>query len=269
MQRVQSIKVFFDESGKGSNKPNLMAGLVVPSIIYESPDFGSYTQQLRDNGLKLHWKTYAGDYTTREDITGVIDIFSRYCGTAKLNVINYDYSVLTGRKEFDKNTVERMIYTKFPERIIYGLLRGYGKNVYVKTDILIEHSSEYEALRLHDVVKEQLNMQSLYRGEHYIVEKSELVPKGVEIGVELTDLLIGIIRSIIKNGSDEKSKSVYSKNSLVIQLLKNRDFCSFIQNIRFFEWTSSRELMEINFRDYMQLFLSNHYEKWAIDYSSK
>ncbi|SFR10169.1 hypothetical protein [Desulfoscipio geothermicus] len=263
MQREQSIKVFFDESGKGSEKPNLMAGLVIPAIIYNSPDLESYSQQLRDNKLKLHWKSYAGDAKKREDITGVIEIFNKYCGMTKLNVINYDYSVLTGRKEFDSKTVERMIYTKFPERIIYGLLRGYGKNVYIKTDIFIEHSSEYEVLRLHDVVKEQLNTQSLYRGEHYIVENSKLVPKGVEIGVELTDLLIGIIRTIIKNQPDDKSKSVNSKNNLVIQLLKNKIFHSFIENIRYFEWTSSKELMEINFKDYLQLFLSNHYEKWV------
>ena len=177
MQREQSIKVFFDESGKGSTKPNLMAGLVIPAIIYNSSDLASYSQRLRDNELKLHWKTYAGDSEKKKDVTGVIEIFSRYCGTAKLNVINYDYSVLSGRKEFDNKTVERMIYTKFPERIIYGLLRGYGKNVYIRTDIFIEHSSEYETLGLHDVVKEQLNTQALYRGEHYIVENSKLVPK--------------------------------------------------------------------------------------------
>ncbi len=263
MQREQSIKVFFDESGKGSTKPNLMAGLVIPTTIYNSPDFASYSQCLRNNELKLHWKTYAGDSKKREDITNVIKIFSRYCFIAKLNVINYDYSVLSGRKEFDNKTVEKMIYTKFPERIIYGLLRGYGKNVYIKTDIFIEHSSEYETFRLQDVVKEQLNTQALYRGEHYIVENSKLIPKGREIGIELTDLLIGIIRTIIKNEPDSKSKSVDTKNDLVIQLLKNKNFYSFIQNIRYFEWTSSRELMEINFKDYMQLFLSNHYKKWV------
>jgi hypothetical protein len=216
MQREQSIKVFFDESGKGSNKPNLMAGLVIPAIIYNSPDFTSYTQRLRDNEFKLHWKKYAGDSKKRDCITGIIETFSKYCSTAKLNVINYDHSVLTGRKEFDNNTVERMIYTKFPERIIYGLLRGYGKNVYIRTDIFIEHSSEYETLGLHNVVKEQLNTQALYRGEHYIVEKSNLTPKGNEIGVELTDLLIGIIRTIIKNEPDDTSKSVTSKNALTI-----------------------------------------------------
>ncbi|WP_066638632.1 DUF3800 domain-containing protein [Desulfolucanica intricata] len=262
MQTEQAIKVFFDESGKGSDKPNLMAGLVIPAIIYHSPELESYSNKLRDKKLKLHWKSYAGDAKKREDITGIMGVFNKFCGMTKLNVINYDYSVLTGRKEFDSNTVERMIYTKFPERIIYGLLRGYGKNVYIKTDIFIEHSSEYEVLRLHDVVKEQLNTQSLYRGEHYIVENSKLAPKGEEIGVELTDLLIGIIRTIIKNQPNSKSKSVSSKNTLIIQLLKNKDFRSFIERIRYFEWTSSKDLAEINFKDYMQLFLSNHYEEW-------
>jgi len=75
----------------------------------------------------------------------------------------------------------------------------------------------------------------------------------------------GLPGGIVKNEPDDTSKSVTSKNALIIQLLKITNFRSFIKNIRYFEWTSSRELMEIDFKDYMQLFLSNHYEKWLTE----
>ncbi len=62
-----------------------------------------------------------------------------------------------------------MIYTKLPERILYGLLRHYGNNVYLEANIFIEYSTEYQKNELHKKVKEQLNIQSLYRGERFKV----------------------------------------------------------------------------------------------------
>lgn len=41
--------IFFDESGKGSVKPNLMGGLSIPYEIYFQDDFQLLTQKLRDD----------------------------------------------------------------------------------------------------------------------------------------------------------------------------------------------------------------------------
>ncbi|MEM5595040.1 hypothetical protein AAHH67_31165 [Niallia circulans] len=99
-------------------------------------------------------------------------------------------------------------------------MRGYGRTVDITTDIYIEDSTEYKSFQLNDLIKEQLNIQSLYRGEHYVVLTSQLVPKGEEIGVEITDLLLGVIRNIIENKPDSESKQYQIRNSVIISLLK-------------------------------------------------
>jgi hypothetical protein len=263
MLQTDSLKVFFDESGKRSNKPNLMGGLAIPSKIYYSPNFEIYSQKLKDHEIALHWNQCTGDSKIRTTIIDVISLLAKYHRTIKFNVINYDYSTLASRKAFEKDLIEKMIYTKFPERIIYGLLRGYGRNVYMETDIYIEDSTEYRAFKLNEVIKDQLNIQALYRGEQYVVENSSLVPKNVEIGVELTDLLLGIIRTVIENKSDDHSKAVKIKNGVIIELIKNDQFYAFLERIRYFEWTNAKELTEIGFNDYLQLFLASHHDKWV------
>lgn len=128
------------------------------------------------------------------------------------------------------------------------------------TDVYVEDASEYREFQLDSLIKEQLNIQSLYRGENYLVTESRLIPKGLEIGVELTDLLLGIVRTILLNKPDSDSKGVASRNQLVNELLHNDEFYSFCEKIRYFEWKSNRELTEVSFFDYIQLFLANHYK---------
>lgn len=262
--KTVELKVFFDESGKRKDKPNLMGGMVIPAKIYSNPKFELYSQKLRDKTLKLHFNAYTGHGPLREDMLEVLTFLSEYAQMIKFNVINYDYTTLIQRDEFSDEMIQKMIYTKFPERIIYGLLRGYGRNVYIETDIYIEDASEYTKFQLQDLVKEQLNTQSLYRSEQYIVTGSQLVPKGEEIGVELTDLLLGVIRNIILNTPDEKSKGIKAKNVLVIELLKKEKFLSLLSNIKYYEWTNNKQLTEVSFNDYIQLFLASHHEKWIV-----
>lgn len=154
-----------------------------------------------------------------------------------------------------------MIYTKFPERIIYGLLRHYGRNVFIEANLSIEDSTEYQVFKLHERLKDQLNVQSLYRGERFIVNNSKLVPKGHEIGVELVDILLGMTRTIILNQRSD-SKGNISKNTLIVDLLKNSSFFSLVKNIRCFEWEDTKDLTEVSFGDYMQLFLANHHNQF-------
>jgi hypothetical protein len=139
----------------------------------------------------------------------ILRLLAKYFEFIKMIVIHYDYSALVGATELGKDVVEDMIYTKFPERILYGLLRGYGKNIDIEAEVLIEKANEYENLNLfqlrdkheHDVklnlddlVKDLLNIQALYRGENYVINNCRLVPKGEEIGVEMADMLLGIVR---------------------------------------------------------------------------
>lgn len=260
MQRSKTeiLDVFFDESGKRKNKPNLMGALSVPRQLYLSESFQLLSQRLRDGELKLHWTEYTGYEKLKADISEVINVASRYSHLLKFFVINYDYSAIANKSGFAKYIAEEMIYTKFPERIIYGLLRRYGRNVFIEANLRIEDSTEYQSFKLHERLKDQLNVQSLYRGERFIVNESHLVPKGQEIGVELVDILLGMTRTIILNHSND-TKGSSSKNNLIVELLRNTDFFSLLKNIRCFEWEDTKDLTEVSFGDYLQLFLANHH----------
>lgn len=251
------LRVFFDESGKKRDKPNLMGGLSIPGELYTSENFAGLNQKLKD-GLSLHFKDYTGYSKMRENIIEVIQVLTRYRHMVKFFVINYDYTMVANHRGFKEDLTEKTIYTKFPERIIYGLLRGYGKNSYVKVQIDIEKAQEYETFHLEHVIKEQLNIQSLYRGEQFVIEETRLVEKGEEIGLEMTDLLLGIIRTIILN-KENGTKGAAEKNHLVVELLKNHEFFSFIENVRLFEWTKTKELGDVNMIDYLQLFMARHH----------
>lgn len=260
--KTEVIKVFFDESGKRKTKPNLMGGLSIPAAVYDSDKFESWSQRLRDGEISFHWSGYTGFAPLREDIRKLMLMIGKHRKMLKFNVINYDHSILSNRAGTISYIADRVIYSKFPERLIYGLLRRYGKNTYIDAEICIEDAQEYRGLGLNETLEEQLNVQSLYRGEQYKVISSCLIPKGQEIGLELTDLLLGFIRTIILNEPNIKSKSVSEKNTLIVELLKDPGFLSFMESIRLFEWTLTRELTEVNFADYLQLYLSAHHDQY-------
>jgi hypothetical protein len=260
--KTEVIKVFFDESGKRKTKPNLMGGLSIPAAVYSSSKFETWSQRLRDREISFHWAGYTGFAPMREDIKRLMLLLGQHRKMLKFNVINYDHSILSSRAGSNSYIADRVIYSKFPERLIYGLLRRYGKNTYIEAEICIEDAQEYRDLELNKTLEEQLNVQSLYRGEQYKVSCSSLIPKGHEIGLELTDLLLGFIRTIILNESNTKSNGVHAKNSLIIELLKDSGFFSFMEGIRLFEWTKTRELTEVNFSDYLQLYLAAHHDQY-------
>lgn len=247
------LHIFFDESGKNEN-PSLMGGLSIPNSVYNSPDFTSLTQELRENKLDLHWSKYRGHPLDTGRIKRVFDATLKYHHLLKFNVITcYKPS------EYHKASFHRMYYSKLPERILYGLLRGYGKGISLEAEIKIERATEYETIELHKVVKDQLNLQSLYRGEQFHVTDSKLIPKREEIGLELTDLILGMVRTIILNKAKNDTKGTKARNKLAVDLLNdNPTFYSFMSGIKYFEWLSARDLTETNFSDYINMFLANH-----------
>jgi len=50
------------------------------------------------------------------------------------------------------------------------------------------------------------------------------------------------------------------KTQLVIELLKNPDFYDFIRGIKYYEWDSNKQLYEVTFGDYLDLFMANYYK---------
>ncbi|MCM3760150.1 hypothetical protein M3212_05020 [Alkalihalobacillus oceani] len=98
-------------------------------------------------------------------------------------------------------------------------------------------------------------------------------PKNKMIGIELVDLILGVIRSIIQNViipsdiSEEelkraKLKKKKAKNDLVIQLLKIEKFTHFLSTIKYYEWNSNKELAEVDFEDYLRIFMASHFREF-------
>ena len=93
-----------------------------------------------------------------------------------------------------------------------------------------------------------------------------LKTKGQDVGLEITDLLLGIIRFIIKNEPSSKSRRNDKKIRFVINLLKNKKtFNLFSTKVMFFEWTDGDVLKEVDFNIYLNAFISQNHEMWFLD----
>lgn len=153
---------------------------------------------------------------------------------------------------------------KFPERIIYGLLRGYGTHVHLDTQIYIEDDSTYHNSK-YDLKKQlfqQLNIQSIYREERFTVTDVDYIPKQSEVGIEIVDILLGIVRTIIRNEDPQKSRPVREKNKFIISLIdSDPKFHHFLANIKYYEWGNSHVLSEIDFRGYLDIFINSNINK--------
>lgn len=249
--------IFFDESGKKDDHPIMMGGLSIPKSIYSRDEFNNI------QGTKSHWV----DFKQKDTMRDLIKTISQFEELVKINVINYDYTAIEQATENfpepqNKEFAMRTIYAKFPERIFYGLLRKNVKHISEVADVVIEKASEYEGY-VKDVVEKHLNVQAIYRGENFKVNSCHLKPKGTDVGLEITDLLLGIIRFIIKNEPKTKSRRQEKKIKFVIELLKNEPtYCLFSKRIKFFEWTKDNELREVDFNGYLKAFITRNNELW-------
>lgn len=251
-----NVKIFFDESGKQGDRPTTMGGLLIPSLVYDNKVIQNINDRLKSKEFELHWKNYSGHSEKGEVIKKVIQSIMKFSSLISFNIINYKKP---NDKNIDTKLFEDMIYSKLPERILYGLLRNHGNNAKVDVDIFIEKATEYEKRNLKENISQQLNIQAMYRGQNYKINNCYYREKNEEVGVEVTDLLLGIIRTIILN--KDNSNKLKNKNKLIVELLKDENFYFFLSNINYFEWSNDTELSKIDFKYYIQLFLSKQ-EEW-------
>ena len=256
---VKELKnlIFFDESGKKEQYPILMGALSIPANVYSREEFNE------KQGTRTHWS----NISPVGEIKKLIFLIAKFEKVVKFNIINYDCSAIEkAASKFlppkDKEFIERTIYAKFPERIFYGLLRKSVKHIAVTSEIVIEKASEYEKYVI-EVVEKQLNVQALYRGENFKVNRCLLKSKGEDVGLEITDLILGIVRTIIKNEPQSTSRNQKKRIRIIIELLKDENIYSlFSTKIMFFEWTKSNELKEKDFNDYLRAFISENESMW-------
>lgn len=256
------VKIFFDESGKYSEKTHLMGAILLPSNLYNLPELQELNEIIRQSDI--HWATYRGHGQTRKKIEKIILTVMRHQHLIKMNVISYNQNKIQQDsqriKEKFTDVVDHTIYTKFPERVVYGLIRKYGSHSFVDADVAIEHDNTYEAKNydLRRQMFEQLNIQSIYRGENFQLSNVQYMKKQQEYGIELTDLLLGIVRTIIENPAGT-SAAKKSKNKLILDLVvQSEGFYSFLNRIKLYEWGQSNDLIDTPFANYLNIFLSEN-----------
>ncbi|WP_018922938.1 DUF3800 domain-containing protein [Salsuginibacillus kocurii] len=261
MTSYMDVNVFFDESGKNNDKPHLMGGMAMPAHVYKQPDFfDELSLIIREN--EIHWTNFGGHHATSDRIKHLIYRAMKYSPVLTMNVISYDQSIIKENSHPFSNVhtdlSEQTIYTKFPERIVYGLLRKRGKDAFANGSIIVEDATEYRKLKLSSKMKNQLNMQSLYRGERFKVSESTYASKGTEPGLEITDLVLGMMRTIITNPLNPSNREK-KKIELLMEFLNDDRFLNFLKSIRYFEWNNSNELSEIDFYNYIQSFITQNH----------
>lgn len=243
------LKIFFDESGKKNNPPMLMGAVSVPLEVYNLEHIQEINNNLKKKLVEFHFTGYNGNRNELNNMLEVFKAFAPILHTMRLNILHYK------KCEVEQGLFTHMVYSKFPERVFYGLLRCKGNQMKINAEIFMEEATEYKGFP--ELFKDQLNTQATYRGEQYKIKECHLVPKKTEIGVEFTDLILGVIRTII----DDKgtSKTAMAKKEFVNKVISIPEVYTFLSNIKYFEWDNSQFLKEIEFKDYLDAYYSRHF----------
>ena len=233
---------FFDESTRksmSSGQPNLSltGGLLIPEYYYESTKFSTYNSRLRSGQCSFHFTGYSqrNRRAYSDLLITLLGDKGQYAHFLKMNILAFsDNGYLSTMPAFNRKALQRLTYMKLPERVLYGALRDVSRFKPTHVKLYIENSTEYTQLKLNEVLENRLNEQAMYRNDSFLVTNSYLVPKGKQIGVELTDLLVGIIGLIIQNTSlDNCGKSAKDKQKFVF---KHKDILEkLIKQINYFE----------------------------------
>ncbi|BDR57189.1 hypothetical protein [Xylocopilactobacillus apis] len=253
----RKISIFFDESGKNSNDISLMGGVSVPNDYYFCKDIQFLNQQLQRKTFRMHFTQY--DKSDYSNFKMVIQSFLKLTDAIQVNIISYKLNNLKDHILY-ASMKKDMLYSRLPERVIYGLLRNYSNMDNLKADIYIENSNEYAKLHIDKSIKKQMNIHSLYRYDNFKIENSKLVPKNQEIGIEFTDTILGIIRLIIQNSSltnnnQEIKRSLLAKNLLINDLMDELE--PLLKSIKIYELTQNDHLKKINFETYLRFYKAN------------
>lgn len=245
-----NLKIFFDESGKNMNPPMIMGAISIPEKVYFLEEIQVINKDLQDKKRKYHFTDYGGDYGMKNRIITLFKAIAPYLHTCRANTLQY--------KKDNKQVqlFNNMVYSKFPERVFYGLLRCKGQLMNISADIFMEDATEYKDFPKR--FKEQLNVQSLYRGEGFKIKNCSQVPKHSEIGVELIDIILGIMRVILEFDTITKKteKTPREKVKLVNELVAIPEVYKFFESIKYFEWNSTQALKEINFKNYLDAYIA-------------
>lgn len=264
--------LFFDESKSRDEildlDLTLMASLLIPDSLYNSTEIQEVNNKLKSRSIKIHFKEYS-NYKNRQFNT-YTDVLKKVLGESGAKVKYYKFNVVAfsdneyvdNHVAYTPSVLKSMVYSKIPERVIYGSIRNISKYKPTEAKLYIEESTEYRIKELHKLIKEQLNVQALYRNDAFKIGKSGLYPKNKEIGIEITDLLLGIISLIIRNPPmyqtdgrltsktlKEKKKFIY-KNKNILEPMLN--------NVNYFEMNGVDRLTKRDFSIFFHEFILSY-----------
>ncbi|WP_153732771.1 hypothetical protein [Sporosarcina obsidiansis] len=272
------IKIFFDESRKDKDYPNLMGAVLIPTACYELDSLNDLYDLIKEGKKPIHWTDYTGDSSAKRRRITLVKKLMVYQHLLKVNVISYKMNKFEEMakpiKSFYSEITDHTIYTKLPERVVYGLVRKYGQDTYIDASVFIEHNTSYSGTQksthstdhtsnkkdLKVTMFEQLNIQSLYRGERYRIREVSYLLKRKEFGIEFIDIMLGIIRTIIQNNT-QNSRSSRMKNELVLEMLETIPNLSHLlnSNVTLYEWNEAqKELTTVPLTNYLNVFLSTN-----------
>lgn len=256
------VNVFFDESGKGNEPLHVMGAVSIPKYLYKKHQT-TLNKIITEHDI--HWTKYAGHHTTANTIKKFIEVLLETPFLISANVIMYNINAIEQNarniKTVMNDVVEHTVYSKFPERVIYGVIRKYGKHTQIEADLFIEHDNVYEPpskiYSLKSDLPKWLNIQSVYRNDTYIVRSAEYRHKKEDFGIEFIDLLLGFTRLIILNTPTPQGRN-FKKRALVYELLTNENYKLFdlLSNMKVYEWDNHGSKLEpIDFKSYMHTFI--------------
>jgi hypothetical protein len=233
-------RAFFDESTRRNNLPDqpdlsLTGSLLIPLYYYKSDKFSDYNSKLRKGECSFHFTNYSRRHEEAYSrlLKTLLGDEGQYIHFLKLNILAFsDNGYLSNIPAYNRRNSQRLTHMKLPERVLYGALRDVSRFKPTRVNLYIEDSSEYTHLKLNTVLKNRLNEQAIYRNDSFFVRESYLIPKGKQIGVELTDLLIGIIGLIIQNDSlnncgepgKDKQEFIFEHKDILEKMIKEVNY---------------------------------------------
>ena len=261
---ISKYDLFFDESRYKSSsnlEVNLMGSFIVPDILYNKEQITKLNQELQQNKFKLHFT----DFQQRSNsiYKKVLQEFLKRPELVKFNFISFEKegNYLENHIAFSKKNMLDMVYSKLPERTIYGGIRNVSRFTPAVYSVYIESSYQYIALDLNNKIKQQLNSQALYRNDSFTIEQSNLYSKNQQIGIEITDMLLGIFSLIIRNPSKYNSDGKISKirKAKLKFIYKQKNLLeSFCKSVTYYELDENGSLNKREFSRFLHEFIMKY-----------
>lgn len=172
-------------------KISLIGSLVISNNIYYAKIMQPLEEKLKNMEVSYHIIDYR-----KSDFHSYLELFDTMLLATELLQLNVVTFKKRGRfsSQILYGKIDDMVYAKIPDRTIYGSLKGYSSFTKVEAKVYIEYAVEYEKRGLDKLIKNQLNIRSLYRYDSFKVKSVGLYSENTHIGIEFTDICLGILR---------------------------------------------------------------------------